>query len=97
MFKAYAFVSLFKPLSVSVSSLQNIRSKVELTVWDQPEDLSLSFTATCQDGQPLPGLRKCADLKIGDTVSLSDLLASYGFALSGQAGKSKLAISCECI
>lgn len=38
-------------------------------MWDHPEDLSLSFTATCQDGKPLPGLRKCADLKIGDTVS----------------------------
>uniref|UniRef100_A0A673BBN5 Integrin beta n=1 Tax=Sphaeramia orbicularis TaxID=375764 RepID=A0A673BBN5_9TELE len=50
---------------------KNIRSKVELTVWDHPEDLSLSFTATCQDGQPLPGLRKCADLKIGDTVSFN--------------------------
>lgn len=48
---------------------QNIRSKVELTVWDHPEDISLSFTATCQDGMPLPGFRKCADLKIGDTVS----------------------------
>lgn len=48
---------------------QNIRSKVELTVWDHPEDISLSFTATCQDGNPLPGLRRCADLKIGDTVS----------------------------
>lgn len=48
---------------------QNIRSKVELSVWDHPEDISLYFTATCQDGKPLPGLRKCADLKIGDTVS----------------------------
>lgn len=58
-------------ISVSswVCSPQNIRSKVELSVWDHPEDISLSFTATCQDGKPLPGLRKCADLKIGDTVS----------------------------
>lgn len=52
---------------------QNIRSKVELSVWDHPEDLSLSFTATCQDGMPLPGLKKCADLKIGDTVSASSV------------------------
>uniref|UniRef100_A0AAR2KF20 Integrin beta n=1 Tax=Pygocentrus nattereri TaxID=42514 RepID=A0AAR2KF20_PYGNA len=48
---------------------KNIRSKVELSVWDHPEDLNLAFTATCQDGQSLSGLRKCADLKIGDTVS----------------------------
>uniref|UniRef100_A0A7N8YHA5 Integrin beta n=1 Tax=Mastacembelus armatus TaxID=205130 RepID=A0A7N8YHA5_9TELE len=50
---------------------KNIRSKVELTVWDHPEEISLSFTATCQDGKPRPGLRKCADLKIGDTVSFN--------------------------
>uniref|UniRef100_A0A8D0DCV8 Integrin beta n=1 Tax=Sander lucioperca TaxID=283035 RepID=A0A8D0DCV8_SANLU len=50
---------------------KNIRSKVELSVWDHPEDINLSFTATCQDGKPLPGLRKCADLKIGDTVSFN--------------------------
>uniref|UniRef100_A0A8C2Z6K6 Integrin beta n=1 Tax=Cyclopterus lumpus TaxID=8103 RepID=A0A8C2Z6K6_CYCLU len=50
---------------------KNIRSKVELSVWDHPEDIGLSFTATCQDGKPLPGLRKCADLKIGDTVSFN--------------------------
>lgn len=50
---------------------QSIRSKVELTVWDSPEDIGLTFTATCQDGLSYPGLRKCGDLKIGDTVSLS--------------------------
>uniref|UniRef100_A0A665WWD2 Integrin beta n=1 Tax=Echeneis naucrates TaxID=173247 RepID=A0A665WWD2_ECHNA len=58
-------------IQLIVAAYNNIRSKVELTVWDQPEDLSLSFTATCQDGKPLPGLRKCADLKIGDTVSFN--------------------------
>ncbi|XP_056435946.1 integrin beta-5-like [Gadus chalcogrammus] len=56
-------------IQLIVNAYNNIRSKVELTVSDQPEDISLSFTATCQDGQPLPGLRKCSDLKIGDTVS----------------------------
>ncbi|KFP17641.1 Integrin beta-5, partial [Egretta garzetta] len=48
---------------------ESIRSKVELTVWDSPEDIGLTFTATCQDGLSYPGLRKCGDLKIGDTVS----------------------------
>lgn len=43
---------------------------MELTVWDSPEDIGLTFTATCQDGLSYPGLRKCGDLKIGDTVSL---------------------------
>lgn len=58
-------------IQLIVAAYNNIRSKVELSVWDHPEDISLSFTATCQDGQPLPGLRKCADLKIGDTVSFN--------------------------
>ncbi|XP_061826921.2 integrin beta-5 [Nerophis lumbriciformis] len=58
-------------IQLIIAAYSNIRSKVELTVWDQPEDLSLSFSATCQDGQPLPGLRKCTDLKIGDTVSFN--------------------------
>ncbi|XP_012874778.1 PREDICTED: integrin beta-5-like [Dipodomys ordii] len=47
----------------------SIRSKVELSVWDQPEDLNLFFTATCQDGVSYPGQRKCEGLKIGDTAS----------------------------
>lgn len=50
-------------------SVQSIRSKVELSVWDQPEDINLFFTATCQDGVSYPGQRKCEGLKIGDTVS----------------------------
>ncbi|XP_070693758.1 integrin beta-5 [Pempheris klunzingeri] len=58
-------------IQLIITAYNNIRSKVELSVWDHPEDLSLSFTATCQDGKPLPGLRKCADLKIGDTVSFN--------------------------
>ncbi|XP_060540695.1 integrin beta-5-like [Pantherophis guttatus] len=47
----------------------SIRSKVELTVWDSPDDINLAFTATCQDGSSYPGVRKCGDLQIGDTVS----------------------------
>ncbi|XP_060944786.1 integrin beta-5 [Limanda limanda] len=58
-------------IQLIITAYNNIRSKVELSVWDHPEDIGLSFTATCQDGKPLPGLRKCADLKIGDTVSFN--------------------------
>ncbi|XP_014029090.1 integrin beta-5 isoform X2 [Salmo salar] len=70
-------------IQLIVNAYNNIRSKVELTVWDQPEDLSLSFTATCQDGQPLPGLRKCADLKIGDTVSFTVSVDARGCPAPG--------------
>ena len=68
-FASLLYNRLYFSVIVFLPPFQNIRSKVELTVSDQPEDISLSFTATCQDGQPLPGLRKCSDLKIGDTVS----------------------------
>ncbi|XP_036966887.1 integrin beta-5 isoform X1 [Acanthopagrus latus] len=65
-------------IQLIIAAYNNIRSKVELSVWDHPEDISLSFTATCQDGKPLPGLRKCADLKIGDTVSFNVAVEARG-------------------
>ncbi|XP_064185723.1 integrin beta-5 [Anguilla rostrata] len=65
-------------IQLIINAYNNIRSKVELTVWDHPEDISLSFTATCQDGRPLAGLRKCADLKIGDTVSFNVSVEARG-------------------
>ncbi|XP_053123750.1 integrin beta-5 isoform X1 [Hemicordylus capensis] len=56
-------------IQLIVKAYNSIRSKVELTVWDSPEDINLAFTATCQDGLSYPGVRKCGDLQIGDTVS----------------------------
>ncbi|KAB0373756.1 hypothetical protein FD755_014012, partial [Muntiacus reevesi] len=56
-------------LQLIINAYNSIRSKVELSVWDQPEDLNLFFTATCQDGVSYPGQRKCEGLKIGDTAS----------------------------
>ncbi|XP_007429692.1 integrin beta-5 [Python bivittatus] len=56
-------------IQLIVKAYNSIRSKVELTVWDSPDDINLAFTATCQDGLSYPGFRKCEDLQIGDTVS----------------------------
>ncbi|XP_058587080.1 integrin beta-5 isoform X2 [Neofelis nebulosa] len=56
-------------IQLIINAYNSIRSKVELSVWDQPEDLNLFFTATCQDGVSYPGQRKCEGLKIGDTAS----------------------------
>ncbi|XP_026563731.1 integrin beta-5 [Pseudonaja textilis] len=56
-------------IQLIVKAYNSIRSKVELTVWDSPDDINLAFTATCQDGSSYPGVRKCGDLQIGDTVS----------------------------
>nr|XP_014344922.1 PREDICTED: integrin beta-5 [Latimeria chalumnae] len=56
-------------IQLIVNAYNNIRSKVELTVSTHPGYINLAFTATCQDGLARPGLRKCGDLKTGDTVS----------------------------
>lgn len=48
-----------------------IRSKVELELVGVPEELSLSFNATCLNGELVQGLKSCEGLKIGDTVSFS--------------------------
>ncbi|OCT62291.1 integrin beta-3 isoform X1 [Xenopus laevis] len=53
------------------NSYEKIRSKVELEVRDLPEELSLSFSASCQNDELTPGLKSCTGLKIGDTVSFS--------------------------
>lgn len=58
------------PLCVCISCCcQKIRSKVELELQGVPEELSLSFNATCLNGELIPGLKSCSGLKIGDTVS----------------------------
>ncbi|XP_078501226.1 integrin beta-3 [Lissotriton helveticus] len=56
-------------IQLIVDSYEKIRSKVELEVQDLPEELSLSFNATCQNNEVIPGLKSCTGLKIGDTVS----------------------------
>ncbi|CAK6961224.1 integrin beta-3a [Scomber scombrus] len=48
-----------------------IRSKVELEQIGVPEELNLSYNASCLNGEVIPGLRSCSGLKIGDTVSFS--------------------------
>ncbi|XP_056143499.1 integrin beta-3-like [Lampris incognitus] len=50
---------------------KKIRSKVQLELLGVPEELALSFNATCPNGELLPGLKSCSGLKIGDTVSFS--------------------------
>ncbi|XP_061761391.1 integrin beta-3-like [Nerophis ophidion] len=48
-----------------------IRSKVELELIGVPDELNLSFNATCLNGEVITGLRSCSGLEIGDTVSFS--------------------------
>ncbi|XP_054463425.1 integrin beta-3-like [Anoplopoma fimbria] len=48
-----------------------IRSKMELELLGVPEELQLSFNATCLNGEVIHGLKSCSGLKVGDTVSFS--------------------------
>uniref|UniRef100_A0A452VMF6 Integrin beta n=1 Tax=Ursus maritimus TaxID=29073 RepID=A0A452VMF6_URSMA len=68
-------------IQLIINAYNSIRSKVEVSVWDQPEDLNLFFTATCQDGVSYPGQRKCEGLKIGDTVRIRK--SSQGITVIG--------------
>ncbi|XP_042360065.1 integrin beta-3-like [Plectropomus leopardus] len=48
-----------------------IRSQVELEVLGVPEELSLSFNASCLNDEIITGVKTCSGLKIGDTVSFN--------------------------
>uniref|UniRef100_A0A3B5MPK7 Integrin beta n=1 Tax=Xiphophorus couchianus TaxID=32473 RepID=A0A3B5MPK7_9TELE len=50
---------------------EKIRSKMELELLGVPEELNLSFNASCLNGEVIRGLRSCSGLKIGDTVSFT--------------------------
>ncbi|XP_078737704.1 integrin beta-5-like isoform X2 [Lampetra fluviatilis] len=56
-------------IELIVSAYNKIRSKVELEVYDQPDDVVLSFTAVCQNGTVRPGQRQCGGLRVRDTGS----------------------------
>uniref|UniRef100_A0A8C6NQQ9 Integrin beta n=1 Tax=Nothobranchius furzeri TaxID=105023 RepID=A0A8C6NQQ9_NOTFU len=58
-------------IQLILKAYAKIRSKVELELLGVPEELSLSFNATCLNGELIPGLKSCSGLKIGDTVSFS--------------------------
>nr|XP_028558252.1 integrin beta-3 [Podarcis muralis] len=58
-------------LQLIVDSYEKIRSKIELEVRNLPDELSLSFNATCLNNEVIPGVKSCVGLKIGDTVSFS--------------------------
>ncbi|KAI4876648.1 hypothetical protein NFI96_014733 [Prochilodus magdalenae] len=58
-------------IQLILDAYANIRSKAELEVLGVPDELMLSFNATCLNGEVVPGVRSCSGLKIGDTVSFS--------------------------
>uniref|UniRef100_UPI00358E9F2A integrin beta-5-like isoform X2 n=1 Tax=Myxine glutinosa TaxID=7769 RepID=UPI00358E9F2A len=56
-------------IQLIMSAFNNIRSQVQLEVRDQPEELSLTFKAMCQNGSVVGGQRGCNDLRVGDTAT----------------------------
>uniref|UniRef100_A0A8D0CIR9 Integrin beta n=1 Tax=Scleropages formosus TaxID=113540 RepID=A0A8D0CIR9_SCLFO len=95
-------------IQLILDAYAKIRSKVELELLDVPEELSLSFNATCLNGEVIPGLKSCSGLKIGDTVSFSVEARARGcpkdtrktFALKPVGFKDSLEITvdfeCDC-
>uniref|UniRef100_A0A8C8DLK9 Integrin beta n=1 Tax=Oryzias sinensis TaxID=183150 RepID=A0A8C8DLK9_9TELE len=65
-------------IQLILKAYAKIRSKVELEVQGVPEELFLSFNATCLNGEVIPGLKSCSGLKIGDTVSFSVEARAHG-------------------
>lgn len=69
-YPTYSLLHVYVLLTVVLHCCQQkIRSRVELELQGVPEELSLSFNATCLNGELIPGLKSCSGLKIGDTVS----------------------------
>ncbi|CAN0361182.1 unnamed protein product [Lampetra fluviatilis] len=78
-------------IELIVSAYNKIRSKVELEVYDQPDDVVLSFTAVCQNGTVRPGQRQCGGLRVRDTVSFTVTAEARGCPRDG-AGTSGAAV-----
>ncbi|TRY53698.1 hypothetical protein DNTS_008642 [Danionella cerebrum] len=70
-----------------------LRSKVELELLNVPEELSLSFNATCLNGEVIPGLRSCSGLKRGDTKRKTFTIKPVGFKDTLQI---TVNFECEC-
>ncbi|KAM6979940.1 integrin beta-6 [Aplochiton taeniatus] len=58
-------------LELIVTAYKELRSEVELEVLGDTEELQMSFTAICPDGAVHPGLRRCSNVKVGDTVTFN--------------------------
>ncbi|XP_071371827.1 integrin beta-6 [Centroberyx affinis] len=55
-------------LELIVTAYKELRSEIELEVLGDTEELQMSFTAICPDGTVFPGLKRCSNIKAGDTV-----------------------------
>ncbi|KAL0984409.1 hypothetical protein UPYG_G00141040 [Umbra pygmaea] len=58
-------------INLILDAYAKIRSVIDMETQGVPEELALSFNATCLNGEVIPGIKSCSGLKIGDTVSFS--------------------------
>ncbi|KAJ7992311.1 hypothetical protein DPEC_G00277210 [Dallia pectoralis] len=58
-------------IQLILDAYEKFRSKVELELLGAPDELALSFNATCLNGELIPGIKSCSGLRTGDTVSFS--------------------------
>uniref|UniRef100_A0A3B3WGC7 Integrin beta n=1 Tax=Poecilia mexicana TaxID=48701 RepID=A0A3B3WGC7_9TELE len=58
-------------IQLIIDAYEKIRSKVALELLGVPEELDLSFSASCLNGEVIRGLSSCSGLKIGDTVTFT--------------------------
>ncbi|XP_029461445.1 integrin beta-6 [Rhinatrema bivittatum] len=58
-------------LQLIIDAYKELRSEVDLEVLGDTEGLALSFTALCSRDLVLPHLKKCSNIKVGDTVSFN--------------------------
>nr|XP_033802460.1 integrin beta-6 [Geotrypetes seraphini]XP_033802461.1 integrin beta-6 [Geotrypetes seraphini]XP_033802463.1 integrin beta-6 [Geotrypetes seraphini] len=58
-------------LQLIIDAYKELRSEVDLEVLGDTEGLTLSFTALCSKDKVLPHLKKCSNIKVGDTVSFN--------------------------
>ncbi|CAB1458070.1 unnamed protein product [Pleuronectes platessa] len=55
-------------LELIVTAYKELRSEIELEVHGDTEELQMSFTAICPNGTVLPDLKRCSNVKPGETV-----------------------------
>ncbi|KAF5909912.1 integrin beta-6-like [Clarias magur] len=58
-------------LQLILTAYKELRSEIELEVLGDTENLQLSFTTLCTDGEVQPGLKQCTNVKVGDTVAFN--------------------------
>lgn len=55
-------------LELIVTAYKELRSEIELEVVGDTEELQMSFTAICPNGTVLSDMKRCSNIKPGDTV-----------------------------